>query len=389
VKKINIIILILIAAAFAKSPDLILKSANSNVNTMSKDGEMISELNGNVVFLYDDAVIKSQYAKWWKSRGTVSFSNKVQVLRKDQKLTSDRMDYDKNKKWLAADGNVDFYDTRERVKLTGDRGNYHLDKKFLVVEGRPRFVFYDTVAQDTLDIRGKKMTFDDSLNKASVYDDVTIRKGKLFTRSNAAFYYPDSGNAQLRMVPRIAYDTDSLNGDSVDLVFTKKHLKQVKVKGSGHGQYKDFGTADTTLTHLLGDSISMFLTDSGRIDSLWAFGSVKSRNYPVKNPLATNEAFGKQMTVSFNSKGEISRVKVWGNARSIYNVEEKDGRGKNEASGDSITVSFSKGKATHVKLSGSVRGFYAPQPAAPPPPSPKDAGIQEKPKAAPPKDIRK
>ena len=382
--KLNIIILSLVVAVFAKSSDLILKSANSNINTMSKDGEVISELNGNVVFLYDDAVIKSDYAKWWKSRGTVSFSNKVQILRKTQKLTSNHMDYDKNKKWLAADGNLDFYDTKERVKLTGDRGNYYLDRKFLVVEGRARFVFYDTAAHDTLDIKGKKMTYDDSLKKASVYDDVTIMKGKLFTRSNQAFYYPDSGCAQLRMAPDIAYETDSLKGDSVDLTFTKKHLKRVKVKGQGHGQYKDFGSSDTTLTHLLGDSITMFLTDSGKIDSLWAFGSVKSKYYPLKNPLATNEAFGKQMTVSFNSRGEVSRVKVWGNARSIYNVEEKDGRGKNEASGDSITVSFAKGKATHVKLSGSVRGFYAPQPSLPP--APNNAGIQEKTKAPPVKD---
>ena len=274
---------------------------------MSKDGEVISELNGNVVFLYDDAVIKSEYAKWWKSRGVVSFSNKVQILRKTQKLTSDHVDYDKNKKWLITNGNLDFYDTKERVKLTGDHGTYFLDKKFLVVEGRPRFVFYDTTAHDTLDITGKKMTYDDSLKKASVYDDVAVKKGKLFTQSNEAFYYPDSGNAQLRMTPKIAFETDSLRGDSVDLTFTKKHLKQVKVKGQGHGQYKDFGASDTTLTHLLGDSISMFLTDSGKIDSLWAFGSVKSKYYPIKNPLATNEAFGKQMTVSFNNRGEVSR----------------------------------------------------------------------------------
>ncbi|HUI92903.1 MAG TPA: LptA/OstA family protein [Chitinivibrionales bacterium] len=352
-----------------------MKSANSDVNTMSKDGDIISVLTGNVVFLYDDATIKSDYAKWWKSKGTVSFSSKVQILRTSQKLTSDHMDYDKNKKWLVADGNVYFYDTKERVKLTGDHGNYYLDKKFLVVEGRPRFIFFDTTAHDTLDITGKKMTYDDSLKKASVYDDVIVRKGKLFTRSNQAFYYPDSGSAQLRMAPDIAFETDSLRGDSVDLAFTKKHLKQVNVKGNGHGLYKDFGASDTTLTHLLGDSISMFLTDSGKIDSLWAFGSVKSKYFPVKNPTVTNEAYGKQMTVSFNSRGEISRVKVWGNARSIYNVEEKEGRGKNEASGDSITVSFAKGKATHVKLSGSVRGFYAPLPA---PSAPKDTGIQEK-----------
>jgi len=379
-QKTFMIILVLLTMAFPKSTDLILKSANSDVNTMSKDGEMISTLTGNVVFLYDDAVIKSQNAKWWKSRGTVSFSDNVRVTRPNQTITSDRMDYDKNKKWLIADGRLDFYDVKERVKLKGDHGTYYLDKKFLVVEGHPQFIFYDTAAHDTLDIRGKKMTYDDSIKKASVYENVTVSKGKLFTRSEAAFYYPDSGRALLRQIPRIAYETDSLSGDSVDLMFTKKHLQRVKVKGSSHGQYKEYGASDTTLTHLLGDSISMFLTDSGKIDSMWAFGNVKSKYYPIKNPLATNEAYGKLMTVSFNAHGEVSRVKVWGNARSIYNVEEKDGRGRNEASGDSITVSFAKGKATHVKLSGSVRGFYAPQPAPTRPPA--DSNIREKAKPA-------
>jgi len=384
-KKILFMILSLSSFAFSKSPDLILKSANSDVNTMSKDGEMISELTGNVVFFYDDAIIKSKFAKWWKSRGTVSFSDNVRIDRKNQKITSDHMDYDKAKKWLIADGHLNFYDAKERVKLTGDHGTYYLDKKFLVVEGHPQFIFYDTAAHDTLDIRGKKMTYDDSLKKASVYENVTVAKGSLFTHSEAAYYFPDSGRAQLRKVPRIAYQTDSLSGDSVDLTFTKKHLQHVKVNGGSHGQYKDFGASDTTLTHLFGDSISMFLTDSGKIDSMWAFGNVKSKYFPLKNPLSTNEAYGKLMTVSFNGRGEISRVKVWGNARSIYNVDEKDGRGRNEASGDSITVSFAKGKATHVKLSGSVRGFYAPQPAAVKPQP--DSGIQEKPKVAPKKEV--
>jgi lipopolysaccharide export system protein LptA len=378
-KKISVIILLLCCLVYSKSPDLILKSANSNINTMSKDGELVSTLTGNVVFLYDDAVIKSENARWCKSQGTVTFTDQVSVVRTSQKLTSDRMDYDKNKKWLVADGHVDFFDGKERIRLTGDRGNYYMDKKFLVVEGHPRFVFYDTTAHDTLDIRGKKMTYDDTLKKASVYENVTVAKGKLFTHSEQAFYFPDSGKARLRQTPRIAYETDSLAGDSVDLQFTKKHLQRVKVNGSSHGLYKDFGTSDTTLTHLFGDSISMFLTDSGRIDSMWAIGNVKSKYYPLRNPLLTNEAYGKLMTVWFDRRGQVSRVKVWGNARSIYNVEEKDGRGRNEASGDSITVSFAKGKATHVKLSGTVRGFYAPQPA--PPRAPADSGKQEKAKA--------
>jgi lipopolysaccharide export system protein LptA len=387
-KKPFFVILFFALLLFAKSPDLILKSADSNINTMSKDGQVVSVLTGNVVFLYDDATIKSQYAKWWRNKGMVSFSDRVSAVRTTQTLTSDKMDYDKSKKQLVSDGHVHFFDTKERVRLSGDRGTYSMDTKVLVLEGKPHFIFYDTTAHDTLDITGRKMTYDDSLKKAVVRENVTIRKGKLFSHSDVAVYYPDSGLAQLRLVPRIAFETDSLAGDSVDMTFTKKVLRRVKVNGNTHSMYHDFGTtkgvADTTLTHLLGDSLSMFLSDSGKIDSLWALGNVKSKYYPLAKPLQTNEAYGKYMTVTFNKKSQVERVKVWGNAKSIYNVEEKDGRGVNEASGDSILVGFAEGKATHVKLSGSVRGFYAPLPpqAASNAPKKQESGITEKPAAS-------
>jgi lipopolysaccharide export system protein LptA len=386
-KNVHLKIVIVVCGAaflFAKSPDLILKSADSNINTMSKDGQVVSVLTGNVVFLYDDATIKSQYAKWWRNKGTVSFSDRVSAVRTTQTLTSDKMDYDKSKKQLVADGRVHFFDAKERVRLNGDHGTYNMDTKILVVEGRPHFIFYDTTAHDTLDITGKKMIYDDSLKKATVHDNVTIQKGKLFSHSDLAVYYPDSGKARLRLIPRIAFETDSLFGDSVDMLFTKKVLQKVKVKGSSHGMYHDFGKSDTTLTHLFGDSISMFLSDSGKIDSLWALGNVKSKYFPIAKPSQTNEAYGKYMTVSFNKKSQVDRVKVWGNARSIYNVEEKEGRGVNEATGDSILVGFANGRATHVKLSGSVRGFYAPLPpqAAALPPKKQEGGIMEKAPAA-------
>ena len=373
-------------AVFGKSSDLILKSANSNLNTMSKTGDVISVLNGNVVFLYDDATIRSEYAKWFKSKGTVSFSNKVRIDRKDQTMTSDHMDYDKNKKWLTADGRIDFFDRHERVRVYGDRGYYYIDTKLLTVEGSPRFIFYDTTAKDTLEIRGKKITYDDSLKKATVKDNVTIRKGKLFSRCQTAIYYPDSGRAMLRITPDIAYETDSIRGDSVDMHFVKKVLKKVNVKGNSHGLYRDFGKTDTALTHVFGDSLAMFLTDSGKIDSLWAFGNVKSRYYPQKNPLQTNEVYGKVMAVSFDRRGDVSGVKVWQNAKSIYNIEEKDGRGMNVASGDSISVAFSGGKATHVMMAGSVRGYYAPLPSAPALPSGDKKDMEKK---SPSKDVQK
>jgi len=363
--KIFLLMLCACVLTFAKSPDLILKSANSNTNTMAKDGEMISILTGNVVFLYDDATIKSQYAKWWKTKGVIAFSDQVIVLRKTQTMTSDRLDYDKNKKQMVADGRLDFRDSKDKLHLKGDRATYMTDTKLLTVDGHPVFNHIDTVEHDTLVIVGKKMIYDDSLKKATVQDNVTITKGNIYSHSDLAVYYPDSGRAKLRMMPKIALVTDSLFGDSVDMFFTKKILQKVKVKGKSHGQYRDNGKQDTTLTHLYGDSLTMFMTDSGKVDSILAFGNVKSSYFPLHKQYQTNEVYGKTMTVSFTSKGQPSRVRVWGNARSIYNVDEHDGRGINEASGDSILVAFANGKATHVKLSGSVRGFYAPLPSLP------------------------
>ena len=347
--------------AFAKSPDLILKSANRNLNTMN-NGEIISTLEGHVVFLYDDAVIKSDYAKWWKSKGTVHFANHVKVTKKEQVLLCDRLNYDKNKKWLAADGSVDFFDAQERTRLRGGHADYYPDSKFITLTGKPELINYDTAAHDTLIIHGEKMSYNDSLKLAHVERGVTIAKGKMFSRCDTAHYFTEINKAQLRVSPQIQFEHDSLSGDSIDLVFTKRALKGMSVDGDAHGMYKDFSRKDTLLTQVFGDSIYMALDDSARVDSLWIYRNVKSSYYPISNPTLSNEAYGKVMVVDFTKKGDVDNVKVWGNAKSVYHVEEGD-RGCNVATGDSIAVEFAKGKASRVMLAGSVRGYYAPEKA--------------------------
>jgi lipopolysaccharide export system protein LptA len=349
------------STASAKSADLILKSANRNLNTMNND-EIVSTLEGNVVFLYDDAVIKSEYAKWWKSKGAVHFANRVRVTKKEQVLTCDRLNYDKNKKWLVAEGNVDFYDGKDKTRLRGRHADYYPDSKFIKVTGNPEFINYDTTAHDTLIVRGDTMSYNDSIKRAQVQRGVTIAKGKLFSKCDLAHFFTDSSKTQLRVSPQIQFEHDSLTGDSIDLVFSKRALKGMSVDGNAHGMYKDFSPKDTLLTQVFGDSLYMALDDSGKVDSLWIYRNVKSSYFPVSNPSLANEAYGKVMVVDFTKKGDVDNVKVWGNAKSVYHVEEGD-KGCNVATGDSIAVEFSKGKASRVMLAGSVRGFYAPEKA--------------------------
>ena len=356
---LGVSIAIAMTATLAKGPDLILKSANSNINTMNGD-ELISVLEGNVVFLYDDAVIKSEYAKWWKSKGTVHFSNRVHVTKQKQDLTCNQLDYEKSRKWLRADGAINFYDAKERTRLLGQHADYYPDTKFITLTGKPVFINYDTAAHDTLIIHGEKMSYSDSIKLALVERSVTIQKGKLLSRCQTALYYTDSNRAQLRIKPDILFEHDSLTGDSVDLFFTKRAMRGMSVDGNSHGRYKDVSGKDTLLTNIFGDSLYMALDDSGKVDSLWIYRNVKSSYRPLKDTLHANEAYGKIMLVSFTKKGDVDTVKVWGNAKSVYHVEEKD-KGVNIATGDSIAVAFKEGKASHVMLSGSVRGYYAPE----------------------------
>jgi hypothetical protein len=104
----------------------------------------------------------------------------------------------------------------------------------------------------------------------------------------------------------------------------------------------------------------MAVSDSGRLEVLWAIGKASSKNYETSNQFIANTASGKKMKMDFGRDGNVRKLRIWGNARSTYFVEDQSGRGCNEVSGDSIAVSFAKGKARFVTLAGSTRGIYFP-----------------------------
>jgi hypothetical protein len=105
----------------------------------------------------------------------------------------------------------------------------------------------------------------------------------------------------------------------------------------------------------------MSVSDSGDLDSLWSFGKAQSKYYLSSRSDYVDEASGKKMMMSFATDGNVDNVKIWGNAKSKYHIDEDKSSGTNEASGDSITVKFHKGKATQLTLTGRSRGKYYPR----------------------------
>ena len=341
----------------AKSPPLILKHADFNENTIV-DGKLISLLEGSVEFEYDKAVIMSQRATWFRRDGIVQFSGDVRVNQERQFLLCDYLDFDRSKKIATVRGNVDFFDEKENSRITADHGTYHLDTRFLVLDRKPRFYRYDTAAVDTMTVIGKRMTYNDSTKIATVIDSVRILKGELTAYSTIAHYHLQTDIARLRSAPLIYYDVHDLKGDSVDLQFTDKRLHTVTVMGRAKGVHRDYGTRDTIITTVTGDSLCMLIRPTGTIDTLWVYGNARSSYYLFSDTASVNEAVGKIMVLGFTDKGQARSLRISGNAVSTYYVEDEGGKGRNEASGDRILVMFDNGKASYIRLTGSVRGIY-------------------------------
>lgn len=346
------------------TPSLVLESADSNENSYS-DGEFISVLKGNVVFTYDDIQISSDEATWWRNQGVVDFRKKVKVVRGASTLTCDRMHFTKETNVLTATGHFDFIDTVELTRLTGKEADYHLQTRNFNLRGNPRMVRYDTAAAETLTITGLLMSYTDSLKRATVTDSVNITKGKLASRCRFAHYFTETNKAQLRVNPRVTYESHKVVGDSIDLQFGKESLKSAMVKGHSYGVYVDTSGAaiksDTGYTQVWGDSLYITVSDSGMLDSMWSYGKALSKYFTTKKPDLVNEASGKVMLMSFAERGDVDKVRIWGNAWSKYYIEEEGSSGANEASGDSILVAFRKGKAAVLTLAGRARGVYFPR----------------------------
>ena len=343
------------------SPTLVLQSANSNENSYI-NGEFISILRENVVFTYDDITIRSDEATWWRNQGIISFKDNIKVKRGSSVLSCDRMHFTKNSNQLTANGNFHYVDTLEKTQLTGNDAVYNIDSRAFVLKGNPRMIHFDTAAADTLTITGLRMSYTDSLKIATVSDSVRITKGKMNSRCGLAHFFTDSSTAYLRKEPVINFEAHTLTGDSINLAFGEKSLRNASVIGHSTGLYYLISDGkDTAYTHIWGDSLYISVSDSMGFDSLWAFGKAQTKYYMSSSPEMVSDASGKTMLMAFESNGNVKNVKVWGNARSKYHIEEQRNRGTNEASGDSITVTFKNGRAKILTLVGSARGIYFPR----------------------------
>lgn len=351
-----LVILVFPGINIASSSLLILKNADFNRNSMV-NGNWVSVLQGNVIFEYDDAVIKADQATWYRSTGIALFSDNIHITMKNQTLMCEKMRFNKNDNTLIARQDINFFDQKEQIRILAQHGSYALDSKKMVLTGDPMLFNYDTLAAETLIISGETMTYDDSMKVATVVENVVIEKGLLESTCSTATYDMNTNVAKLRNNPLIFYDIHDLHGDSVDLFFTDKKLRGIAIMRNSAGTHKDIDQSDTIVTKVTGDSMYINIAENGSVKDIWTHENASTVYYTTQAPETVNNADGKIMVLNF-TEGKTGNVKIFGNASCTYHVDDDTESGRNEASGDTIFIHFDKGKADYIRMSGAVRGTY-------------------------------
>jgi len=348
-------------------------------------------------FRYQDSAqvtfLSGNEAEYTVDKKTFVLKGKPQLVRIDSTdtdtlfISGRLMTYDDSLKIATVTDDVNI--TRGHLKASCKSAQYFAETDMAYLRRSPE-VFYEghRVVGDTIDLHFGKET----LKSARVVGKSHGRYTEVDASSNDTsvthiwgdsllLTMSDSGGRMETMkafgkvhgryteVSPLSKDTSVTNIWSDSLLLTmssnseRGRLEAMKAFGNVHGHYFEISPSskDTSITHIWSDSMLLTMSDDGKLDSMQAFGKVLSRYFAAGDSARANEVSGRAMTLKFSEAGKIEKALVTGNAKSIYYIEESDGGGRNEASGDQITVTFALGRARLLHLRGNARGTFFPE----------------------------
>jgi lipopolysaccharide export system protein LptA len=361
--RVALILLWLVFFGIAKtktSPEnpLILKHANQMQNYGNGE-KMWSRLTGEVEFQHGEINLKSQEADYFRADQRVELRNQVVLTARGKELTADKMNYQKADQRVEAHGQVVIRDQEQNMTLTGEWGEYFRDKKLANVYGRPVLTNVDTVRNDTLQIISDRMEFNEETSSATALGNVVLLSGKTKATGGRGEYYEKTDQAFLTEAPVFYQEKNIMGGEIIKLILKDQKLEQIFVYNKANGKYFEAdSTVDTArVSEISGDTIHLVLEEE-QIHQIFVIRNAHSYYYWPDQKETADEASGTFIRMEMDQK-EVREVLVNGNASSIYYNREKEKiTGRNNASGDTIHVSFESNKVSSVSVFGGARGNY-------------------------------
>ncbi len=305
---------------------------NNPRNRMKCDTLMYQTLSRTAYFKGPTRITSSEsfiYCEngWYNTNSDIAqFQKNAYLISDRQKLSGDSLYYDRNKGIGRAFHNVHLIDTVQNIIITGHLGDYRKMEGYARVTDSVVGILIES--QDSLFIHGDTLfAMLDTLGgiqRIYAYHKVKFYRNDLQGMSDSLIYNLTDSTISLFKKPVLWSDENQLTADSIRLWITDRQ-------------------ADSMLLYQTAFIVS--LADSGKY----------------------NQIKGRSMTGYF-SEGRLHRVKVLGNARTIYFAREDDGSsiGINLADASDMLITLENKKIKKIKYLNKPGAVLYPETKAPP-----------------------
>jgi len=299
-----------------KNPDYELLTDTLIYNTGNEESKFFGPTN---VVTKTDSI--HALKGWYDTKNEVGkFANQVVIKTGSQILFTDSLYFNQKLGKGYAHGNVDLFDSYEKMHILGDEGYYTKKPQKVLINNKAfvsKIMGLDTVYiwADTLFYQGDSIKHDRRLN---AWGKVRLFKNDVQAVCDTLCYMIDDSNVSMFKNPILWSSYNQLSADSIYLLLSKNHIRHIILQNHGFIASHERGTH---YNQIKGDSL-----------------------------------------VGFFNLGELERVKVFGKGQSIYYAREDSCKyiGVNEIDCPNMEVFFSLEKVKGIKFLGSSKATLHP-----------------------------
>lgn len=353
-----LLVAILATSAAAQTSPLIMRHADS-LAVARKRGTLL--LQGRVHFVHDSVQFRTQRAFWHKDAESVQCSGGFLFTHPSGYINAHNGLYQKKVGIATASGDVHAGDSAKSYLFTGEYLEYDREKEILTMPQKP--VLYQFEKQkngniDTVRISAKRIVYNKKDAFAEAFDQVKVTQNDLVVTCDTGYFDRKNNWLSMKGHPTCDMKNYHLTGDSIFLVLDSagKSLKSALVIRNAHGVQQEDAKkgAPGHVTEAFGDTLYAEFSKE-KIERLYV--NLNARGFFYEDDLKDyrNLMDGNRLDLYFN-QGKMDKAIVSGKAQSTYFYVKKDRSvsGKNEATGDTIHISFDaqKNAVKSLKLLG-------------------------------------
>ena len=291
------------------------------LENFSKNNQTIQKLYGNVVLKTDDITLFTENANFYKDLNEFHLNDGVTMIKDDDTLKCLKMIHiDKDNTHIKAIGNIIFTQNKSEQKIFCDSLYYWPDSDSSIAYSNVKLIKKDTKLHS---------------DKLTIWETNGYRKSSFIANGNCKIFE----NTKIIIANEISYN------DSIQLMSLNDSCS---FKESNRGMSGDFMMIQYQ------DSL---LKQAEIINNAYAYNIFDIIGYKknVKDVMKANKLF------STFRNDKIDSLKLFGMATTTYHlVEDSVLKGLNNASGDTINISFENDEIERLQIFGGGRGSFIP-----------------------------